>query len=389
MYEVRWREFGQNGPWLGKMNLPVTGSINIGRDEVSDLQLNSGSVSRSHAIIICDKENIKIADVGSTNGTYLEEQPLKHGFWRSGEILVIGNFELHLHPVEFHHTEPSDQADEFPPQGFVGAFAQEAPHAAQAPTQHAFFLKEQLLGFYDVLKLTFFSVLFPVRVAKAVRNSEEAEDYNLRLNYLFKVSALQVFVISFIAFLLNVSPFGGGRVDFLYPLFFPLYIIFIYCYLFFVWKYSRLIKVSFSRFLHAVSLMVGVGVFMIPLFHVPAFVAAYSYFPDGTINPNVLDQVQRLKETDKLKNCVPDFNTLECLNLLGATINPLGWPIIIVLITLFVTIAINSTILKHAIDIKYWKQFLGYLLSMVSFFILYFIIYVILFLIYSLVVGTT
>ncbi len=111
MYEVRWREHGEDGPWLGTKNLPRAGSINIGRDEHADLHLGHSSVSRSHAKIIIENNEIKIADAGSTNGTFLDGEQLDQSLWGTNNVLFIGPYELHLYTIE---VEPIPISEEVP-----------------------------------------------------------------------------------------------------------------------------------------------------------------------------------------------------------------------------------------------------------------------------------
>jgi phage tail-like protein len=70
----------------------------IGRDSTrADLALAHAWVSRAHARIYCDREPYRIEDLGSSNGTQLNDLPLKPNEPRSlkaGDVIAIGPFRL-------------------------------------------------------------------------------------------------------------------------------------------------------------------------------------------------------------------------------------------------------------------------------------------------------
>ncbi len=69
------------------LNLP---SIVIGRSSKSDLQIDQESVSRSHAKIINTGKTIILRDLGSTNGTYVNDELIDEYVLRDGDFIKIG-----------------------------------------------------------------------------------------------------------------------------------------------------------------------------------------------------------------------------------------------------------------------------------------------------------
>ncbi len=65
-------------------------SIIIGRSSKSDIQVDQESVSRSHAKIVQDGENFVLSDLGSTNGTYINDDPILEAKLRDGDFIKIG-----------------------------------------------------------------------------------------------------------------------------------------------------------------------------------------------------------------------------------------------------------------------------------------------------------
>ena len=71
-----------------------TKSMVIGRDARSDIQLNDISVSRRHARLTNVYNDYCLEDLGSTNGTVLNEQTVTKRMLKHGDLLRIGNFTL-------------------------------------------------------------------------------------------------------------------------------------------------------------------------------------------------------------------------------------------------------------------------------------------------------
>ena len=69
-------------------------SMVIGRDSRSDIQLNDLSVSRRHARVTNVYNDCCLEDLGSTNGTILNEQTVTKRMLKHGDLLRIGSFTL-------------------------------------------------------------------------------------------------------------------------------------------------------------------------------------------------------------------------------------------------------------------------------------------------------
>lgn len=63
----------------------------IGRGQDCDIQVDLDSVSRNHASIIVKPGEVRVDDLGSTNGTYINEQLIKSKALSNGDLVQTGN----------------------------------------------------------------------------------------------------------------------------------------------------------------------------------------------------------------------------------------------------------------------------------------------------------
>ena len=69
-------------------------SMTIGRGSESDIQLRRKFISRRHARVTEDEEGVRIEDLGSKNGIYVNEQPVKEAYLHNGDVVDIGEVQL-------------------------------------------------------------------------------------------------------------------------------------------------------------------------------------------------------------------------------------------------------------------------------------------------------
>ncbi len=79
--------------------VPIAKRITIGRDSENSISLDDVMVSRKHAVIQKVKDDYFIEDLGSTNGTFLNGQPVPPGKYMRltpQDKVRIGRSELSL-----------------------------------------------------------------------------------------------------------------------------------------------------------------------------------------------------------------------------------------------------------------------------------------------------
>ena len=75
---------------LGRKYNLENANIIIGRSSKSDVQIDQESVSRNHAKMINTGKSIILRDLGSTNGTYVNDQLIDEYVMRDGDFIKIG-----------------------------------------------------------------------------------------------------------------------------------------------------------------------------------------------------------------------------------------------------------------------------------------------------------
>lgn len=68
--------------------------VTVGRDPESDIFLNDVTVSRTHARLRMQGDSVTITDVGSLNGTYVNDELVVDAHLNSGDTVQIGRFQM-------------------------------------------------------------------------------------------------------------------------------------------------------------------------------------------------------------------------------------------------------------------------------------------------------
>ena len=69
--------------------IPAKGAV-IGRNTECDLQIPLGTISRKHTQVSIDDKHVKVRDLGSSNGTFVNEQRVQETIMRPGDTLMVG-----------------------------------------------------------------------------------------------------------------------------------------------------------------------------------------------------------------------------------------------------------------------------------------------------------
>ena len=79
------------------------GRILIGRDELCDIRITRPPVSRHHALVVNSPVGVKLVDLGSTNGTFVNGCPIKQCMLQDSDVIVVGD------DCRIEYVAPDDQ----------------------------------------------------------------------------------------------------------------------------------------------------------------------------------------------------------------------------------------------------------------------------------------
>jgi hypothetical protein len=84
------------GPALfdGTREIPLTGTLVLGRGTDVDLQLHDTGVSRRHAEVRVVDDHVEVHDLGSTNGLTVNGRRVSAATLTDGDVLVVGSSQL-------------------------------------------------------------------------------------------------------------------------------------------------------------------------------------------------------------------------------------------------------------------------------------------------------
>jgi len=107
-----------NGAHKGQEFELQDGSNFIGRAESNDFVLDDGAVSSRHCELVVTASSVRVRDLGSSNGTWIDNRRVLEGEAHHGQILMLGSLEMRLMmpPVEIaipalpQHREPMPTA---------------------------------------------------------------------------------------------------------------------------------------------------------------------------------------------------------------------------------------------------------------------------------------
>ncbi len=93
-----------------RLNFPAGRSLSIGRTGGNDLVIDDASLSKIHASLIADAEGqLSVADTGSTNGTFVNEQRIAYG--KATRLVAGDRIKFGMVDVVFEHIPPPPDAD--------------------------------------------------------------------------------------------------------------------------------------------------------------------------------------------------------------------------------------------------------------------------------------
>jgi len=105
-----------DGPDRGTHVTSRSDEVSIGSGDGNDLTLTDPAVSRHHCVLHADERGLVLVDLGSRNGTYVDDVEIVSGYVKSGARLRIGRSTLHVricaHEPAGDHDQPVASGDQ-------------------------------------------------------------------------------------------------------------------------------------------------------------------------------------------------------------------------------------------------------------------------------------
>lgn len=95
--------------------LRAGGAQVVGRAPNSDIPIIDPTVSRRHAEVECVDGGVRVRDLGSSNGTFIDGAPIQEGFLPTGSAVTFGKVDFTLEPVAAPRPAPAPSAEPTPP----------------------------------------------------------------------------------------------------------------------------------------------------------------------------------------------------------------------------------------------------------------------------------
>lgn len=89
---LRWLD----SPWAFEL---LPGLNKLGRNPTNDFRVSDPSVSAFHAEVVLEDEIIRVRDLGSTNGTFVDDVRIEEGLLKPENVLRLGNVRFSLDEV--------------------------------------------------------------------------------------------------------------------------------------------------------------------------------------------------------------------------------------------------------------------------------------------------
>lgn len=84
----------RKGPEVGERFFIDRAELTMGRSPESDIFLNDVTVSRCHARLERSGDEVAVVDVGSLNGTYVNNVRVDRALLQDGDVVQVGKFQM-------------------------------------------------------------------------------------------------------------------------------------------------------------------------------------------------------------------------------------------------------------------------------------------------------
>ena len=114
------------------------GVIRLGRNPTNDFLFDDATISSRHCEVVVLDGTVRVRDLGSTNGTFVDGQRIEEAMLQSGQMLHLGLVEISFETAPVHISIPMVEPQELNPflaDGASVCYNHSTSHATMECTQ--------------------------------------------------------------------------------------------------------------------------------------------------------------------------------------------------------------------------------------------------------------
>jgi pSer/pThr/pTyr-binding forkhead associated (FHA) protein len=105
----------KTGRWAGREIDLADGLLRVGRNPENEIQIEEPSISSFHCELHVADIGIGVRDLGSTNGTFINQKQIARGVVHTGDVLTLGEIDFAVQLPEVRVALP--EIEQFEPPG--------------------------------------------------------------------------------------------------------------------------------------------------------------------------------------------------------------------------------------------------------------------------------
>jgi hypothetical protein len=214
-----------------------------------------------------------------------------------------------------------------------------------------------------VLGTAWEATVHPVRTGKSIVIGSR-EDFDQRMSFWVKMAGAQLVIQTLVAASLGVSVMPSSF-DAFWQFVQPFVAAILFLLLYIPIRLFRWTKLKFAEYFQAAAMSMGPALFQVPFTLLPSIVLVTQLGKPSADDP-LLQTILAQPGSEPLAYCAPNFDSLLCLNMLGAVVPETAWTGSLNMIMSFVLIVPILLLIRAATGIAIWKQVVSFVIVVVA-----------------------